>query len=476
MFKNKYFPFYLISFSILILLIIPTLIQDGMFMDGIQYAIVSKNLAFGKGTFWFPYLTDTWYKAGSIYFMEHPPLVYGIQAIFFKLFGSSIYTERIYSFTTAIISAFLIIKLWKISVKTKNKDLAFIPVVLWIIIPVVFWTYQNNLQENTLSIFALLSIINIILFTKNLKYINLIFAGLFIFLSAMCKGIPGLFPLTGFIAYNIAFKNKLGKKNTIKYSLILMLIIIVTFLLLMLNDTANKSINFYIFKRLLFRIDQEPTVNNRFYILYRLISELLLPLSIVFVSFIIFKIKKITILITKTDKQYFMFFLLIALSASIPLIITKVQRGFYLIPAFPFFALALSFLIKNKYAGFFNKIINNKHKYIITKYLSIFLFIFSVSFSVTKIGKISRNKDIINTVNKIGNNIPKGSIITTSKDIYNNWYLQFYLYRKYNISLNYNKKPKKYFLTSKNYTTQETKNLKKLNLNLTNYSLFVKNK
>ncbi len=470
--KNKYFPFYIISFAILILLIVPVLIQEGMFMDGQQYAIVAKNLAEGKGSFWFPFLTETWYKAGSQYFMEHPPLVYGIQAIFFKIFGSSMYVERLYSFTTAIITALLIIKLWKVSVNKDDEDLAFLPVFLWIITPVVFWAYRNNLQENTLGVFALLSIINIVLFAKNKKYINLILAGFFVFLSSMCKGVPGLFPLASFFVYYIIFSNNFSLKKAIISTLILIGIIVLIYILILLNDSANKSLQFYFFKRLLFRINDEPTVNNRFYILYRLLSELLPAIAFVVISVIIFKIKKLKNNISVIDKQYFLFFVLIGLSASLPLIFTKVQRGFYLIPAFPYFVIALSFLIKNQYRQIINTIIQNKIRFAILKYFSILLFILGITLSVLKIGKKSRDKDILSDVNKIGNLIPKHSRITTTEDIYNNWYLQFYLYRKYEISLNHNKLPEKYLLLHKK--SENKTNFKKFNNVLLNYDLFVK--
>jgi hypothetical protein len=77
------FPFWVFTISVFIIAILPSLIQDGMFIDGIQYAAVSKNLANGLGTFWAPYMSQNWYTMGSGVFLEHPPLVYAIQGLFF---------------------------------------------------------------------------------------------------------------------------------------------------------------------------------------------------------------------------------------------------------------------------------------------------------------------------------------------------------------------------------------------------------
>lgn len=446
-----------------------------MFMDGQQYAIVAQNLANGKGSFWFPFLSPTWFKAGSNYFLEHPPLVYFIQSLFFKTLGNSIYTERFYSFLTAIISAFLIIRLWKITSNDKFKNLAFLPIFLWIIIPIVFWSYQNNSQENTLEIFTLFSIISLIFFINKNKYIYLILTSIFIFLATLCKGATGLFPLFGFIAYSLSFKNKINISKALKYTLITLLIIILIYVVLMLYKPAYKSLHFYFFDRFIYRVKSEPNVDNRFYILYRLFMELIPDIILVILFYLLFKIKRIKNKITEIDKRYFMFFLLIGVSASIPLIFTKVQKGFYITPSYPFYAIAFSILIKNIIYYFVENILNNKIYLNLIKIISISLFAFSIIYSSSKIGKTYRDNDILFDVNVIGNNLTRNSTITTTKEIYNKWNFQFYLYRKFEISLNHNKQAEKYLLLPKNTVNKEIKGYRNLKIPLKNYFLFVKN-
>ena len=77
-------PFWLLAFSILIVLTLPKLIQDGMFMDAMLYTSVSHNLSLGIGTFWFPQFS-VHNLAGLSSFHEQPPLIFGFQAIFFKI-------------------------------------------------------------------------------------------------------------------------------------------------------------------------------------------------------------------------------------------------------------------------------------------------------------------------------------------------------------------------------------------------------
>ena len=88
-------PFWLLTFSVLIVLTLPNLIKGGMFMDAMLYTSVSHNLSMGIGTFWFPQFSVR-NIANLPSFHEQPPLVFGIQALFYKLLGDSMYVERLY--------------------------------------------------------------------------------------------------------------------------------------------------------------------------------------------------------------------------------------------------------------------------------------------------------------------------------------------------------------------------------------------
>ena len=290
--NNRHFPFWLLTISIFIGLIVPILIQDGMFMDGLLYTCVSKNLANNIGTFWNPIFSASWIKAGVTSFHEHPPLVFGIQAIFFKIFGNSIYVERFYSFLTACVTAYLISLTWKLVTKNNHelKKLSWLPILLWIIIPVCFWSYQNNVQENTMGIFTLLSVYFSLkgLYSNRNIYINLILSGTFVFLASFSKGIPGLFPIAVVGLYWLIKRNISFYKMCL-YTLILILIPVIIYSLLLTNNDAYESLSFYVTERLLNRIESTPTVDNRFYIVYRLFMELLIVLAITFIMLIVYK-------------------------------------------------------------------------------------------------------------------------------------------------------------------------------------------
>ena len=109
MMKNNLYPFYLSVFGIILIIISPSLLSDGMFLDGLLYAVISKNLANGIGDFWHLHLTKTL----SPIFFEHPPLAFGLQSLFFKILGDSIFVEKLYSFLTYVVTGIIIVKIWK---------------------------------------------------------------------------------------------------------------------------------------------------------------------------------------------------------------------------------------------------------------------------------------------------------------------------------------------------------------------------
>ena len=301
----KHLPFQLFTLAIFIILIVPLLVQDGMFMDGVLYAAVAKNQANGFGDFWFPMFAETWNKHGVNTFHEHPPLVFGIQAVFFKVLGNGIWVERFYSFLTAIGTTWLVHLNWKVIVGKDSKLVPFswLAILLWIIIPVVFWSFQNNMHENTMGLFILASTYFCFKFYfEKPNYQYLIWSSVFIFLATFCKGVPGLFPIAIPFLYWISHR-KITFVNVILHTSLLAFGVILIYLLFMVHEPARESLSFYFENRLMGRIDSDPTVSSRFYILNRLIQELLPPIILSTLVLLFFNLKTIPLSVNRVHKR-----------------------------------------------------------------------------------------------------------------------------------------------------------------------------
>ena len=471
---KKNIPFQIFTIGIFILLIVPTLIKDGMFMDGQQYACVAKNLAHGLGTFWQPFVSATWNKSGSNSFLEHPPLVYGIQSVFFLLFGDSIYVERLYSLFTAIVSALLISKIWKIlfSENEKLKDLSWLPVLFWIMIPVCFWSYQNDMQENTMGIFTLASVYFSMLAVhlKRNTYFNLILSGISVFAATLCKGVPGLFPL-GAIGLYWLFTKNISFTKAVLYSFILVATPIIVYSCLLLNNDAYQSLDFYFNKRLLYRIHDEPTVSTRFHILYKLATEML---PVIILSAIIYsysKFKKIGH--GKTYQPLILLFLALGLSGSLPIMLTLVQSGFYFVPSLPFFAIAFAIWVAPSLSVFIQRIDLNCNAFIYFRIFSFVVLFGAIALSISSIGKMGRDKGELTDNYSFGKIVPSNTTVRVDKEVFNNWAMQFYLLRHFNISEDYATDERHHFyIKEKNDTATKFENYKKLPINTLKFDLY----
>jgi 4-amino-4-deoxy-L-arabinose transferase-like glycosyltransferase len=469
----KHLPFRIFTLAIFIGLIVPLLVQDGMFMDGVLYAAVAKNQAEGFGSFWYPIFADTWNKHGVHTFHEHPPLVFGIQSLFFKIFGTSIYVERFYSFLMAMLTAWLIHLNWKTLFQNQKNIIKFswLPILLWIIIPVCFWSFQNNMHENTMGVFTLLSTYFLLKFYfQKQQNTFLILAGGFIFLASFTKGVPGFFPLA--VPFLIWISHRKSTfVNVIHHTSLLGFSIFLFYAILMLYEPAKESLSFYFENRLMDRIDSDPTVGNRFYIVGKLFKELLPPLILGGLILLFSKLKSTALHFKSADFKNTLLFFLIGFAGTLPLLLTMVQKGFYMVHALPYFGIAIALVIVPNLIVFFqNKSIEKKHNKTFT-IISSLLLIGAILFSSFQFGKTKRDTDMLHDVYLLKNTLPEKAHITLEKSLHQDWNLKVYLMRNSEISTS-NTISYPYFLVEKKKNNFSLKGFEKKEIGLKRYDLF----
>lgn len=438
---------WLFTLGIIILLILPRLIQDGMFLDGMLYSAVSHNFAKGHGTFWFPHFSHTHHNN----FHEQPPLMFALQGWFFKILGDSMYVERFYSFLFALLNAFLIYKIWLLLFKNdvKTQKLSWLPVLLWIIIPVCFWGFANNIEENTMSFFCLLSVFFTLksIFSNNIFW--LFISGIAIVLATLTKGPQGSFVLIFPLIWSVFNSDNFSSKKGLLWSFILFLIPAIIYLLLLFNDSIKESLTRYFVNRVLNSIQNVSNVENRFYLLGRLFVELTVPLVI---AFIIWQIKKkenyrINLKLYKSES---LSFLLLGFSGSLPLMITLEQRGFYLNNSFPYFAIAIALIIAPKVLLLISEMeLYCKARKVLFS-ISVLVLLSGVLMTALNFGKTGRDADKLHDVYLIGKYVPYGSIISVPHFMHSEWTLQCYFIRYFYISLDSKNSEQAYFLKYKN--------------------------
>src|SRR6266508_2704309 len=186
-----------LAISLYCLLVLPRMLSYGMFLDGVTYASIARNMAESYGSFWQPYYTATVYPT----FYEHPPLGFWLQSWAYRLCGDSVYVEALWGFGVGLLILVGLAGIWGcLTPQSYAVAVAWFPLMLFLFMPMTFWALANNMLENTMTCFIVLAVWLGILSLQNPHISSSclygICSGLSIFCAMLIKGPVALFPLT----------------------------------------------------------------------------------------------------------------------------------------------------------------------------------------------------------------------------------------------------------------------------------------
>lgn len=423
-------PFWLLLFGITLILLSKSLLTEGMFVDGVTYASISRNMAEGRGTFWNPHYTQTLYPE----FRQHPPLALGMEALLFKAFGDHLWVEKAYSVLMFLLSGLMIALIWKRT--TNNFRWAWLPLLYWMAMPLVAWSATNNLLENTMTVFVLLSVYLIIIsYQQNHKF-WLILSAVTLLLAFLSKGFTGLFPLVFPILYCAFDQKRKWIQGPIDSLILLVCLAVLAGIMFLTFPGSLPYLKDYIRLQVIGGGLHEATVSSRFYIVFSLLLQLIIPLAMV-LTLMILKTKnkdKRKLFEFPPDKAWFYIFLILGLLGVLPIMVSVKQRDFYMLAALPFFALAFGHLTLAM-ANTIMLNVNEKHNKgrLIG---SICIVLVGLVLTFVHMGKYGRDEALIEEVKKQIAETKGETIIDISHEEYTNWTRHAYFMRYGKISLN----------------------------------------
>jgi 4-amino-4-deoxy-L-arabinose transferase-like glycosyltransferase len=334
-------PFWLFLIGLFLILVSKSLLTEGMFFDGVTYASISRNMAEGQGTFWNPHYTQTLYPE----FRQHPPLALGMEALAFKACGDHLWVEKAYSVLMFLLSGLLIALVWKRT--TNNICWAWLPLLFWLAMPLVSWSATNNLLENTMSVFVLLSVyLMIVSYQRNHKF-WLILSAVALLLAFLSKGFTGLFPLVFPILYCAFDQKRKWIQGPIDSLILLVCLAVLAGIMFLVFPPSLPYLKDYFQLQVIGGGLHEATVSSRFYIVFSLMLQLIIPLVMV-IALVILKTKNKDnrkLFEFPPDKAWFYIFLILGLLGVLPIMLSVKQRDFYILATMPFFALACGHII-----------------------------------------------------------------------------------------------------------------------------------
>lgn len=420
--------------------------QHGLFFDGLIYSSISNNLANGVGSFWHPHFSETIYPA----FYEHPPLVFGIEAILMSFFDGAFFAEKVFGLILASLTILLIGVIWRVVFQNSQlKQLWWFPILLWMLTPKNAWAFSNNILENTMTVFSLFSVYLILksfFLHKGIKKGLLLFsAGFVLGLAFLSKGFPGLFPL-GFIAcYWLIKREKMDFKSTIIQSLIVFCGLGVFLVVLFLSSAdALHNLHTYIDTQVLASIQGDSRVGSRWVVLKNLFNELIPMLLIGVFTFVGFR-KKLKANFNKENEVilWALLFLIVGFTASLPLMVSLKISSFYLIPALPYFNLGIAMILARFWLEISNILMSNKWLKSIIFGVSIGGILFSISWSVFKFDTVARDFECFHDLKATKEIFEVNKVVSLGKDFHQDWTTIAYLQRYFQVSLDRSKKQRK---------------------------------
>jgi 4-amino-4-deoxy-L-arabinose transferase-like glycosyltransferase len=422
-------PFWLLLIGLFLILVSKSLLTEGMFFDGVTYASISRNMAEGQGTFWNPHYTQTLYPE----FRQHPPLALGMEALAFKAFGDHWWVEKAYSVLMFLLSGLFIALIWKRT--TNNLRWAWLSLLFWLVMPLVFWSATNNLLENTMSVFVLLSVYLMIVGYQRNHKIWLFLSALVLLMAFLAKGFTGLFPLVFPILYCAFDQKRKWIQGPIDSLILLVSIAVFAGIMFLVCPGSFAYLKDYIRLQVIGGGLHEVTTSSRFYIVFALLQQLIIPCVFALVMVICKSKNKVNAKVFEfpPDKAWFYVFLIMGLVGVLPIMVSVKQRDFYMLAALPFFALACGHITLSMLTLWLPKITPKVRGWMTLGAGCVMLL--GLVLNIVHIGKYGRDEALIEEVKQRITEAQGDNIIEISPEEYTQWAKHAYYMRYGKISL-----------------------------------------
>lgn len=438
----------------------------GVFDDGMFYSCISRNLVFdAQASIWDLKVSNSL----DYNFNGHPPLAFWIQSFFFWLIGDVYWLERVFSLLMALLTILLIHKSWKLF----NKEQGDLAVFFWMCVPIVGWSYANNMLENTVTIFTTTAVWLILRQAIHKTYFvrSILGAALLIFGGTLVKGPVALYPLATASIYAFVYDRTFLKRALIGAFSMTFLIGFAYWMLYISSSRVQVFFDKYVELQLKGSLSgMDSLAAHRLFLVQSIIEELLIVVSIIggmkFLSvYLPCSIRE------KINWRLAFLWLLIACSASLPMLISPKQLRFYIVPSMVFYSLSLATLAFPfwKALAHYFKDFSISRRFLKAGLLTGLVFCFSLSIINRK--KYARSLDILPDSMIIGKVVPNHTEVYLNPRLFRTWNLHAYMYRYFYIDLSTDFKAQEYMITPKEKTFKNSV-YKEVELNLSTLKLY----
>jgi 4-amino-4-deoxy-L-arabinose transferase-like glycosyltransferase len=327
----------LLTVAAMLALTIPRVWQRGMFVDGVTYAAIARNMAAGVGTFWAPSFSSTHYPQ----FFEQPPLGLGLQALAFLVLGDHPAVERAYAVCVFLLNGLLIAALAR---RFLAPAWDWVPVLLWLAPSVVTWTVVNNMLENTQALFSSAACYALLRTAgprpRRADTAWAATAGLCVVAATLTKGPVGLFPLGLVLLFPLLTREQRPARPALVWTTVGVVVLLAALCLAAYAPSRDALVAFT-------RTHLAPTLTGARGAGLRgidIVRHVLLGIALRMAAVVgvVWLVRRRVGVARGRDAR---FLFAVAAAASVPIFVSPLLAGHYFFPSTVFFALGFAALV-----------------------------------------------------------------------------------------------------------------------------------
>src|SRR5262245_27117311 len=425
-----------LALSVYCLLVLPRMLSHGMFLDGVAHASIARNLAESYGSFWRPYYTATVYPI----FYEQPPLGFWLQSWAYRLCGDTTYVEALWGFCVGALILLGLAGIWRcLSPQGVAISGTWFPIVLFIILPMTSWAFSNNMLENTMTCFIVISVYFCMVSLKNPKVLSAlsygILSGVCIYFAVLVKGPIALFPIAVPLISMISEGKKRLRIGVTTFILLTTLVLAFGLMFSMSTESA-QFLKRYWHQQVLASITGEREISAaRFNVLKVVSRENLVPLLTAgMLTAAMYRLRQTTI--SAIHYRLFLYYLGIALAGSLPILISAKQKRWYVFPSLPFYSLAIAVVFNDVALSLERLIGENKRRCKYSTLFSAMILCIAIFLMFLEKNALGRDKDFHSDFSEPSLMIAERNIISVyPKSLAMHWSLVANMQRKFKASL-----------------------------------------
>jgi 4-amino-4-deoxy-L-arabinose transferase-like glycosyltransferase len=327
-------------FTLYFLLLGYKLMRLGIHGDGLEYATVAMNLADGVGTFWKPYLDDTIHRV----FHEHPPLVFWIQSLFFRVFGDGPYLESFYGFFAGLVILGCTALFWQ----RVRHDFQLSPLGNWwpmlLIVSLPIYTYMMQINRIAIT-YTILAIIptyaayRSVIGNKRTILFGLI-TGVLVYFGFIAKGPVAFFTFAVPAIAGLVLKVKFSRVVISSLLAVISFTVVLVATFHFFPDSVDFWKGFWHGQVVASLKSERAAGDTHWYLVERWAAEVAVP---ILAAGFLMVLTRVSIRQIRLNRQA-LFFLLIGLASSLPFLISTRQHNRYIFHSYPFFVLSIAFI------------------------------------------------------------------------------------------------------------------------------------